>query len=87
MPELMLHLGGESVRLADCFWVRFGPNGCAYGSLVGDSAVNEEQAHAELVPRQRDRDRDQRQGYRIELLTRKQWRAQAGPCFLGECSH
>jgi hypothetical protein len=83
----MLHLGGENVRLADCFWVRFAPTGCAYGSLLGDRAVNEEQAHTELVPRQRDRDRDERQGYRIELLTRQQWRAQAKPCFMGECTH
>lgn len=87
MPELTLQVDGETVRLADCFWVRFNAVGCAYGSLLGDGALNEEQAHKEFKPLKRDRERDIRQGYRIELLTRKQWKQQAEPCFLARCGH
>lgn len=85
--QLLVRIDGTTHPLNDCFWVRTDKNGCAYGSLLGNCAVNEEQAHKEFAPRQRDRDRDIRQGYRIQLLTHEQWRQQAQPCFLGCCTH
>lgn len=87
MIELLVQVDGQTVRLTDCFWVRVDQNGCAYGSMVGDAAATPEQAHREFAPRQRDRDRDVRQGYTIRLLTREQWRQHAQPCFLGQCEH
>lgn len=85
--HLLVQIDGVTMPLAGCFWVRFGPNDCAYSSVWGDEAVDADQAHQRWVPRQRDRQRDIRRGYYIELLTREQWDAKAKPCFLGTCSH
>ncbi|MEZ7005613.1 hypothetical protein [Streptomyces sp. AD55] len=87
MPELLVRLGDETVSLRSCHWVLFGPNDCAYGSEYGDGATTAEQAHKNFTPRQRDRDRQTKQGFHVELLTKKQWRQQAGPCFYGTCQH
>ncbi|MEU2789092.1 hypothetical protein [Streptomyces sp. NPDC007100] len=87
MPDLMVNLGGRTVPLKDCFWVLFNGDGCAEGSQLGRCAVDEEQAHKRFTPRQRDRDREIRQGYRVELVDRGQWRREAEPCFMGRCQH
>lgn len=87
MPELMVRIDDVAVPLRDCFWVLFDPNGCAVGSCTGESAANAESAHLRFTPRQRDRDRQARQGYLIELLHRPQWREKAQACFLGKCEH
>jgi hypothetical protein len=87
MPELLVQIGGQTLSLRSCHWVLFGPNDCAYGSEYGDGASSAEQAHKNFTPRQRDRDRQTKQGYRIELLSKDQWRKQAGPCFYGTCQH
>ncbi|MFJ4738760.1 hypothetical protein [Streptomyces sp. NPDC088775] len=89
MPELMVQIEGQPtpVRLADCFWVLTDGRGCASGSMVGHSAATEEAAHQDFTPRTRDRDRQTRQGWRVRLLSKEQWRQDAGPCFLGECQH
>lgn len=83
----MVIIDGATVRLADCFWVRTDATGCAYSSLHGDMAATAEQAHKEFKPRQRDRDRDTRQGYTVQLLTRYQWDEQVRDCFYGRCEH
>lgn len=85
--NLMVEIDGQTLPLRSCHWVLFGPNNCAYGSEYGDGATDAEQAHKNFTPRQRDRDRQTRQGYRVELLTKDQWREQAGPCFYGKCTH
>ncbi|AWT42606.1 MULTISPECIES: hypothetical protein [Streptomyces] len=87
MPELLVQIGGKTLPLRSCHWVLFGPNDCAYASEYGDGASSAEQAHANFTPRQRDRDRQTRQGYHVELLSKDQWREQAGPCFYGTCTH
>ncbi|WP_158813196.1 hypothetical protein [Streptomyces rimosus] len=87
MPDLMVNLDGRTVPLADCHWVLFDADGCAEGSLFGRCAVDEEQAHQELRPLKRDRDREARRGYQVRLLTREQWRRDAKPCLLGRCEH
>lgn len=87
MPQLMVQIDGVTLPLSDCFWVRYNPDGCAVGSLLGECATNEEQAHKEFTSRQRDRDREDRRGYRHELVTREQWQQQAQVCLLGECQH
>jgi hypothetical protein len=85
--RLMVEIDGQTLALSDCFWVRADASGCVYGSLHGDQVTNPDNAHKQFVPRQRDRDRDQRQGYTIRLLTREQWKRQAEPCFMGHCQH
>ena len=87
MPELLVSIGGETTTLRSCHWVLFGPNDCAYASEYGDGAVDAEQAHKNLRPYKRDRDREIKQGYHVELLSKEQWREQAGPCFYGTCTH
>ncbi|WP_255951603.1 hypothetical protein [Streptomyces odontomachi] len=87
MPELKVEIDGQLYPLRACFWVLFDPANCAVGSEHGDLAVDSEQSHRNFTPRQRDRDRQTRQGYRIELLTRQQWGEQAKSCFYGTCTH
>lgn len=86
-PELLARIDGQTVSLAACFWTLANKHGCTFGSLHGNCAVDEEQAHREFTPRQRDRDRQHREGYTIQLLTKEQWKAQAEPCFMGRCEH
>lgn len=91
MATLMVQIDGQTLPLADCFWVRFDNTGCAVGSTRpvagGDVIATAEQAHRDFQPRQRDRDRDDRRGYTHELLTREQWKIRARPCFLRQCQH
>lgn len=87
MPELLVVIDGKTRDLRSCHWVLFGPNDCAYASEYGDGAVDAEQAHKNLRPYKRDRDREIKQGYHVELLSKEQWREQAGPCFYGTCTH
>ncbi|MFD6375400.1 hypothetical protein [Streptomyces sp. KR2] len=87
MPELLVRIGGATLPLRSCHWVLFGPNGCAYASEYGDGATGPEEAHRNFTPRQRDRDRQTREGYRVDLLSKEQWRKHAAPCFYGTCTH
>lgn len=87
MPELLVVIDGKTSDLRSCHWVLFGPNNCAYASEYGDGATTAEQAHKNFTPRQRDRDRQTKQGYHVELLSKAQWKKQAGPCFYGTCQH
>ncbi|MFF7329728.1 hypothetical protein [Streptomyces sp. NPDC008150] len=87
MPELLVQIGGETLPLRSCHWVLFGPNDCAYASEYGDAAVDAEQAHKNLRPYKRERDREIQQGYRIELLSKAQWHERASDCFRGTCTH
>ncbi|MFJ7999043.1 hypothetical protein ACIQ7D_18110 [Streptomyces sp. NPDC096310] len=87
MPDLTAQIDGQMVSLIECHWVLFDPDGCAQASKYGDAAVDETAAHRDFTPRQRDRDRQTRQGYTVQLLSKTQWRKQAGPCFYGTCQH
>ena len=89
--KFIVEIDGQQVPLADCFWVRFNPDGCAEGStyaVSGNEVIGTpEQAHQRFEHRQRDRAREIRQGYRHELLTHAQWDDQARACLLGQCGH
>lgn len=85
--KLMVEIDGQTVPLADCFWIRVDVAGCTYSSMHGDQALTAEDAHREFTPRQRDRDRERRQGWSIHLLTHDQWAQQAKPCFTNTCEH
>ncbi|WP_263165452.1 hypothetical protein [Streptomyces sp. SCSIO ZS0520] len=86
-PTLTVELDGQQLPLARCFWVLADPNGCVYGSVHGDQAVDAETAHRRLTRLQRDRDRQTRQGWTVQLLSPEQWDQQAKRCFLGTCQH
>jgi hypothetical protein len=83
----MVELDGRTLPLADCFWIHVDAAGCTWSSTLGENATSAEAAHRHFTPRQRDRDREQRRGWTVHLLTRQQWKAQAEPCFLGTCEH
>lgn len=87
MTDLMAVISGKPVPLADCKWVRFDPQGCAYSSSYGDAAATPEEARKRFVPRQRDRDREIRKGWTVQLLSKRQWGDQAAACFYGTCDH
>lgn len=87
MTELMVQIDGQMVPLRSCHWVLFGPDGCAYASTHGDEVLNARLAYRHFTPRQRDRDRQTRQGFTVQLLSKNQWRKRAAPCFYGKCQH
>lgn len=71
MPELTDHL-----------WVRLTPAGCAYNALPGNQAATADEAHQQLFPDPRER-----QGFRVELYSRQQWKQHGAPCFQARCGH
>lgn len=85
--NLLVEIDGQTVPLNRCFWVRFTPDGCAEGSSHGETAMDAEAAHQWFTPRLRDRDRENRKGYRHELVTAFRWDAEVKPCLLGKCTH
>lgn len=72
MPDLMVQINGQMVPLKDSVWITWAPCGCPCGALTaafGDEAfATEEQAWRECFPLKRERDKYQRQGYRLELM-------------------
>jgi hypothetical protein len=87
MTDLLVRIGNQTVPLITCHWVLFDPTDCARASTYGDAATTAEHAHEDFTPKRRDRDRQTRQGYHVELITKDQWREKAGPCFYGKCTH
>ncbi|WP_328941582.1 hypothetical protein OG259_07865 [Streptomyces sp. NBC_00250] len=85
--KLMVQIEDEILPLAQCFWIRSDANGCVYSSSHGDTAVTAAEAHKGFTPRQRDRDRDLKNGWTVRLVTKQQWKQQAEPCFRGTCEH
>jgi hypothetical protein len=85
--NLLVEIDGHAVPLKDCFWVRYEPDGCASGSTLGDEATSPEQAHERFTPTKRERAREEKAGYRHELVTHDRWDAEAKPCLLGKCQH
>jgi hypothetical protein len=85
--KLMVQIEDEIIPLAQCFWIRVDPTGCVYSSSHGDTALTADEVHKQFTPRQRDRDRELKQGWAIRLVTKEQWKEQAEPCFMGACEH
>lgn len=85
--KLMVQIGDEVLPLAQCFWIRVSPSGCVFSSVHGDTALTAADAHKEFTPRQRDRDRETKQGWKVQLVTKAQWKEQAEPCFMRTCEH
>lgn len=86
--DLFVKVGeGSLAPLSECHWARFSPAGCAHSSAAGDEALTAEDAHRQFQPRQRDRDRETRTGWTVQLLSRAQWKERAASCFYGTCAH
>ncbi|MEW1803265.1 hypothetical protein ACIGO7_35620 [Streptomyces virginiae] len=86
--KFFVEIDGETHRLGDCNWVLKNGAGCAVGSLwAGADVASAELAHREFTPLKRDRDRQTRNGYTLELVGREQWKARIMPCIQGSCSH
>lgn len=80
MPELMVQIDGQTHPLSNCTWITWAPCGCPCGALTaayGDEAhATKEQAWREQYPLKRERDKYQRQGYRLELMSWDRYRAE-----------
>lgn len=85
-PLFFVTLDGTNHPLAACRWLRIAPNGCALGSLHGDTVTTPEAAAAEFTPNRRDRQREHNRGIRYRLVTPDQWQT-AKPCLTGDCTH
>ncbi|KOU59905.1 hypothetical protein ADK57_32055 [Streptomyces sp. MMG1533] len=89
MPELMVQIDGKTFPLSNCTWITWAPCGCPCGALTaayGDRAhATEEQAWREHYPLKRDRDKYQRQGYRMELMSWDRYRAEVD--LAAKCPH
>lgn len=80
MPELKVEVDGDLHALSNCAWITFAPCGCPCGALTaayGDEAhATEEQAWREQYPLKRERDKYQKRGYRMELMSWPRYRAE-----------
>jgi hypothetical protein len=79
---ILAEIDGLTVPLTDCCWIQTRPCGCMTAALTaahGDDAyATAEQAHKELQPTKRERDRDIKQGKTLKLMTFPQYRALNG---------
>jgi hypothetical protein len=86
---LMVRVDGEIRPLSKCVWITWAPCGCAVGALTAaysDQAhATEDQAWREIYPTKRERDKYQRQGYRLELMSWDRYRAEVDLAAL--CPH
>ncbi|MFJ9740874.1 hypothetical protein [Streptomyces sp. NPDC101166] len=82
MPELLIRLNDQTVPLHDCCWIEWAPCGCAVSVVMaamddGSRALpTEDAARRHLEPNKRNRDKQIRQGYRLELMAMDRYRAE-----------
>lgn len=89
MPELMVQIDGHMLPLSNCTWITYAPCGCPCGALTaafGDEAfATEAQAWREHYPLKRERDKYQRQVYRMELMSWDRYRTEVD--LAAKCPH
>jgi hypothetical protein len=89
MPELKVEIDGQLHALSNCVWITWAPCGCPCGALTAaygnEAHATEEQAWREHYPTKRERDRYQRQGYRLELMSWDRYRAEID--LAAKCPH
>lgn len=88
MTDTVLHaaIGGIVYPLSRCSWVRYGPNGCAYGFVDAGDVPTELEAHRAFEPSKVERAREVREGWKHVLVPN----AQMGPvyvCVRRKCGH
>ncbi|GAA1065285.1 hypothetical protein [Streptomyces asiaticus] len=78
MPDLLVQIDDKTLPLTNCVWITWAPCGCPCGALTAayedDAHATEQQAWQEIYPLKRDRDKYQRQGYRLELMSWDRYR-------------
>lgn len=79
---ILADIDGKHVPLSDCDWVLFGSSGRPYGVTVGWAAPDEEPEWKIHSPRKRDRERAQRRGDHIELMTHERYSREIYPRML-----
>ena len=83
----VVELDGKTVPLADCDWVEWAPCGCPVGTAAGRNVATEGDAWKDFYPREADRERAQKQGYRWELMTHDRWSAEVADLMIAGCPH
>lgn len=79
MNALMVEIDNKTVPLASCGWLQREKCGCIVYALVavptrGIVYATAEQAHKHLSKTQRERDKDDREGRYMELITMQHYR-------------
>lgn len=88
MPtELFALIDGEHVSVNGCDWVLWGPCGCPWGVSVARYTPYEEAAWKAFYDRKRDRERVQRKGARLELMTHERWSREVMDKMKVRCTH
>ncbi|MDT0608777.1 hypothetical protein [Streptomyces lancefieldiae] len=86
---LMVEVDGKIRPLCNCTWITWAPCGCPCGALTaafgGEAFATEEQAWREHYPLKREREKYQRQGYRMELMSWDRYRAEVD--LAARCPH
>ena len=91
MTTLMIEVEGEMVPLTDVNWLLRQPCGCLQAvSLAanGDDvyAASEPQAWGEFYDTKKEISKAQREGYKIEVITKEGWKKISGQ-LTSECGH
>ncbi|WP_042174633.1 hypothetical protein [Streptomyces sp. NBRC 110035] len=82
MPELLVLIDNKPTPLHDCAWVEYASCGCAVSVAMaamddGSRALpTEDDARRHLEPSKRARDKQIRQGDRLELMTMDRYHAE-----------
>lgn len=89
---ISVQVDGEQVPLDQCDWVLYSPCGCPEGvhlAATGQKvyAADEDAAWQSMFDTKRERDRAQRQGCRMELMTHERYRAEVAPMMTARCPH
>lgn len=85
--KLSAEIDGRNVPLHDCDWVLWGPCGCPFGVSVGRYSPTEEMAWKSFYERKRDREKAQRSGERLELMSHQRWCDEVAERMKGRCPH
>lgn len=91
--KLMVELEGRTVPLNGCQYVLWEACGCPRGVTVAsegppEPVITEDDAWRMFFDRKRDRDRAQRDGLRIELMTKDRWSREVYPLMRRwDCPH
>lgn len=91
--KLMVELEGRTVPLNGCQYVLWEACGCPRGVTVAsegppEPVITEDDAWRMSFDRKRDRDRAQRDGLRIELMTKDRWSREVYPLMRRwDCPH
>jgi hypothetical protein len=85
--RLAVEIDGTYVPLDTCDWVLWGPCGCPWGATLARSAPTEDAAWKEFYDRKRERDKAQRDGCFLEVMTHERWSREVAERMKTRCTH